>query len=198
MRGLIVDSAYATIGLGGAAVELVRSIDRLRVVAPRRARQLVDQGVGITRSLPGLAGREFDGPARRGRERIGAILTSDATREAVHRTRTARSRAKAAGTSVGRAAEGAVEAAEQGAALVTPKEREVRVEPPTARVSPRQARPRRRARTRQAKPASVKPASARPRSAKPRRTGAKAARPATFDDGQVRTGPDKERTVQQP
>src|SRR5512133_2951339 len=140
LRGFIVDSTYATIGLGGATADAVRSIDRLRLEAPRQAsvvgrqvperlraardrrvvsvRQRIDQGVATGRGLPGLAGREFDGLARRGRELVGAIRSSEATREAVHRTRTARSRVKAAGTSVGRAYEGAVEAAGQAATIV--------------------------------------------------------------------------------
>jgi hypothetical protein len=37
LRGFIVDSAYATIGLGGATDEAVRSIDRRRLEAPRQA-----------------------------------------------------------------------------------------------------------------------------------------------------------------
>ena len=99
VRGLIVESAYATLGLGGAAVELVRSVDRLRMEVPGQVRQLVDQGVATGRSLPDLAGREFQGLARRGRDLVGAIRTSNAIRQAVHRTRIARSRVKAATTS---------------------------------------------------------------------------------------------------
>jgi hypothetical protein len=97
--GLIVESAYATVGLGGAAVELVRSVDRLRMEVPGQVRQLVDQGVATGRSLPDLAGREFQDLARRGRDLVGAIRTSNAIRQAVHRTRTARSRVKAGTTS---------------------------------------------------------------------------------------------------
>lgn len=40
LRSLLTDSAYATIGAGGAAVELVRSIDRIRIDAPKQAREL--------------------------------------------------------------------------------------------------------------------------------------------------------------
>lgn len=184
-RGLIVESAYATVGLGGAAVELVHSIDRLRMEVPGQVRQLVDQGVATGRSLPDLAGREFEGLARRGRDLVGAIRTSNATREAVHRTRTARSRVKAAGTSVGRAAEGAVEAAEQAAAIVAvgtapTKERQIRVQPPKAQ---RPTTPRR------SKPAATRSSSAKPRQAKP-----KAPTPA---DGQTPTVPYEERTVEE-
>src|SRR5512132_3303857 len=169
VRGLIVESAYATVGLGGAAVELVRSVDRLRMEVPGQVRQLIDQGVATGRSLPQLAAGEFQGLARRGRDLVGAIRTSNATRQAVHRTRTARSRVKAAGTSVGRAAEGAVEAAEQAATIVAvgtvpTQERQVRVQPPKTQ---------RPATTRRSKPAATRPVSTRPRPAKP-----KAAAPA--------------------
>ena len=167
LRAFIVDSAYATIGLGGATVGIVRSIDRLRprpVPGPRRRQavpkrlrgardrgvasvhQLLVQGVATSRGLPGLAGREFDDLARRGRGLVGAIRTSEATREAVHRTKTARSRVKAAGTSVGRLAEGAVEAAEQAATIVAGNtapshERKPRIAPAKAPARARQARP---------------------------------------------------------
>jgi hypothetical protein len=97
--GLIVESAYATVGLGGAAVELVRSVDRLRMEVSGQVGQHVDQGVATGRSLPDLAGREFQDLARRGRGLVGAIRTSNAIRQAVHRTRTARSRVKATTTS---------------------------------------------------------------------------------------------------
>jgi Rho termination factor, N-terminal domain len=40
LRSLLTDSAYATIGAGGAAVEFVRSIDRIRVDAPKQVRNL--------------------------------------------------------------------------------------------------------------------------------------------------------------
>jgi Rho termination factor, N-terminal domain len=187
VRGLIVESAYATVGLGGAAVELARSIDRLRMEVPGQVRQLVDQGVATGRSLPDLAGREFEGLARRGRDLVGAIRTSNATQEAVHRTRTARSRVKAAGTSVGRAAEGAVEAAEQAAGIVAvgtapTEERQVRVQPPKAQ---------RPATSRRSRPATTKSASVRPWQAKP-----KAPAPAPVD-GQTPTGPYEERTVEE-
>src|SRR5919108_5717429 len=95
LRGLLVDSAYATLGLGTAAVELVRSVDRVRVEAPRQAQtigrqaperlasaadrsvdsilHLINQSVETTRSLPDRATREFESLARRGRDLVGAI-----------------------------------------------------------------------------------------------------------------------------
>ena len=121
LRGFLADSAYATLGLGAVAVEFARSVDRVRVAAPRQARTIgrqvpkrlvgaADRGISSVRSLPELATREFDSLSRRGRDLVGAIGGSAATGEAVDRARSARSRVKAAGTSVSRAAEGAVQA----------------------------------------------------------------------------------------
>lgn len=96
LRGFLADSAYATLGLGAAAVELARSVDRVRVAAPRQARTLgrqvpkrlvgaADRGISSVRSLPERATREFDSLSRRGRDLVGAIGGSAATREAVDR-----------------------------------------------------------------------------------------------------------------
>jgi hypothetical protein len=159
-RGILADSAYATLGLGIVAVELVRSVDRVRVEAPRQARTIgrqapkrlvraADRGISSVRSLPELATREFDGLSRRGRDLVGAIGGSAATREAVDRARSARSRVKAASTSVNRAAEGAVQAAERAGTIVAdrtePSEhREIRVEPAEVQVKPASAQVRTR------------------------------------------------------
>jgi Rho termination factor, N-terminal domain len=219
LRGFLADSAYATLGLSTAAVELVRSVDRVRVEAPRQARtigreapkrlagaadrsvdgvrHLINQSVETTRSLPERATREFDGLARRGRDLVGAIRGSTATREAVDRARTARSRVKAAGTSMGRAAEGAVQAAERAGTIVAdrtePSEhREVRIEPAEVQVKPARAQ----VRTRPAKaPATRRRATRRPAAAdrkqpQPRRH---ATEPAAAKAPQ--TGPYEERTV---
>jgi hypothetical protein len=88
LRGFIVDSAYATVGLGGATAEAVRSIERLRLKASHQAsvagrqapdrlraardrgvvsvRQLIGQGVATGRGLPGRAGRDPSGGPRPG------------------------------------------------------------------------------------------------------------------------------------
>ena len=160
LRGFLADSAYATLGLGATAVELARSVDRVRVEAPRQARTIgrqvpkrlvgaADRGISSVRSLPGRATREFDSLSRRGRDLVGAIGGSAATREAVDRARSARSRVKAAGTSVSRAAEGAVQAAERAGSILAdrtePSEyREVRVEPAEVQVKPARAQVRTR------------------------------------------------------
>jgi Rho termination factor, N-terminal domain len=150
VRGFLADSAYATLGLGAVAVELVRSVDRVRVAAPRQARTIgrqvprrlvgaADRGISSLRGLPEWATREFDSLSRRGRDLADAIAASTATGEAVDRAASAGSRVKAAGTSVSRAAEGAVQAAEGAGGIVAdrtePSEhREVRVEPARAQV----------------------------------------------------------------
>jgi hypothetical protein len=164
LPGLLVDSAYAYVGLGSAWVELVRSVDRVRVQAPRQAltiagqvpghlrdagdrgvtsvRNLVEQSVQTTRDLPVRASREFDDLARRGRDLVGSIRSNAATRQAVDRARTARSRVKAAGTSVSRAAEGAAEAAGEAATVVADRTEpatrsEVEVKPAEAQIKTR-------------------------------------------------------------
>jgi hypothetical protein len=153
LRGFLADSAYATLGLGAAAVELARSVDRVRVAAPRQARTLgrqvpkhlvgaADRGISSVRSLPERATREFDSLSRRGRDLVGAIGGSAATREAVDRAGSARSRVKAAGTSVSRAAE---RAGSVVADRTEPSEhREVRVEPAEVQVKPSKAQVRTR------------------------------------------------------
>lgn len=207
LRGFLADSAYASLGLGSATVELVRSIDRIRVQTPQRARaigkqtperlrHLVQESVSSTLGLPGQAARDFDGLVRRGRELVGAIRTSSATRDAVHRTRTARSRVKAAGTSIGKAAEGAVQASERAASIVATRtqpsrHRDIEVEPPKIQPAKTQVETRRTA-------ASRTPA-------KPRRTtrgrgdlGRRTAEAVTPSPprGPVQTGPYEERTVE--
>jgi DNA-binding transcriptional regulator YdaS (Cro superfamily) len=118
VRSLLTDSAYATIGAGGAAVELIRSIDRIRAETPRQVRTLGKQAPERLRTLRDQAGQEFDGLARRGRELVGSIRTSPATRDAADQARTARSRVKAAGTSVRRAADETAEAVSKAADVV--------------------------------------------------------------------------------
>lgn len=163
LRRFLADSAYASLGLGSATVEMVRSIDRVRVQTPQRARaigkqaperlrHLVQESVSSTLGLPGQAAREFDDLARRGRELVGAIGTSPATREALHRSRTARSRMKAAGTSISKAAEGAVEATERAATIVATetepsRQRDIELEPPKVQPAKAQVKTRRTAGT---------------------------------------------------
>jgi hypothetical protein len=148
IRSLLADSAYATIGAGGAAIEFVRSIDRVRAEqardlgkdAPNQLRQLREQSVASARSaidngvtsvrtlreqatkeldtLREQATKEFDGLAKRGRGLVGSVRDSAAVRQAVGQTRTARSRVKAAGTSVGRATEDTAKAVDRAGTIV--------------------------------------------------------------------------------
>jgi hypothetical protein len=145
LRSLLVDSAYATIGAGGAAIEFVRSLDRtgaeqarnLGKDAPNRLRQLREQGAANARSaldsgvrtlreqgingardLRDQATKEFDDLARRGRGLVGSVRDSAAVRQAAGQARTARSRVKAAGTSVGHAAEDTAKAVDRAGTIV--------------------------------------------------------------------------------
>jgi Rho termination factor, N-terminal domain len=188
LRGFLADSAYASLGLGGATVELVRSIDRLRVQTPQQARaigkqtpeqlrHLVQESASSTLGLPRLATREFYGLARRGRDLVDAIRTNQATREAVDQTRTARSRVKAAGTSIGKAAESAVQATERAATIVA------------ARTEPTQRR------EIEVQPPKVKTRTASGRQATARRSAA--ARAPSPPREQAQTGPYEERTVEE-
>ncbi|HEV8651322.1 MAG TPA: Rho termination factor N-terminal domain-containing protein [Actinomycetes bacterium] len=117
LRSLLADSAYATVGAGEAAVELIRSIDRVRVETPKQVRTLGKEAPERLRTLRGQAGQEFDGLARRGRELVHSIRTSSATGDAADQVRTARSRVKAAGTSVTRAAGETAEAVDTAGAV---------------------------------------------------------------------------------
>ena len=148
IRSLLADSAYATIGAGGAAIEFVRSIDRVRTEqarnlgkdTPNQLRQLREQSVAGARSaidngvtsvrtlreqatkeldtLREQATKEFDDLAKRGRGLVGSVRDSAAVRQAVGQTRTARSRVKAAGPSVGGAAEDTAKAVDRAGTIV--------------------------------------------------------------------------------
>jgi len=143
LRSLLTDSAYATIGVGGAAVELVRSIDRVRIDVPKQARgfgkdaptrlrQLGEQGASGARELRDQAGKEFDDLAKRGRELVGAIRGSAATKQAVSQVRAARSRVKAAGTSSGRAASDGATAVRHAGTVVADRTEPKPQQAPTA------------------------------------------------------------------
>jgi hypothetical protein len=152
LRSLLTDSAYATIGAGGAAVEFVRSIDRIDVPkqarelgkdAPARLRQLGEQGVSNARKvrvqgasgareLRDQAGKEFDDLARRGRDLVGAIRGSAAAKQAASQVRAARSRVKAAGTSSGRAASDSATAVRRAGTVVADRTEPKPQQAPTA------------------------------------------------------------------
>jgi hypothetical protein len=181
LRRLIVDSVNATVGIGGAAARLVRSIDRRRV-APRQARavgneaserlrggrdrsvtgirRLVDQSITTVRRLPAGTARRGAGLARRGRaaaEPAGADPASAAASETVDRVRAAPGRAKAAATSVGRTAESGAGAARRAASS---QRNEGEAKPARAQARTGRTRERR-----------AKPQQARPRQAMPQQAG---------------------------
>ncbi len=133
LRGLFVDSAYASLGASQKAIELLRSVDRsvdrVRVEAPKRLlalpkqapeamRAIRDQSIVNARNLRGQAGQEFEDLARRGRELVESITGSPTTREATTQLRTARRQVRAATTGVRKAAADSERAAEQAADIV--------------------------------------------------------------------------------
>ncbi|HVM13383.1 MAG TPA: Rho termination factor N-terminal domain-containing protein [Egibacteraceae bacterium] len=126
LRSLVADSAYATVGVGDTAAGLVKSLNHVAATAPKRVvgfglqtpklvRSLRDQSAENVRQLREQALNEFDELASRGRNLVETVRSSTPTREAVERTRTAKSQIKAATTSVGRAAATQAEAVEEAA-----------------------------------------------------------------------------------
>jgi hypothetical protein len=200
LRGFVVNSAYAYVGLGTASIELVRSIDRLRVEAPRQALlfgkqtprrlfRMVQRSAAATQVLPKRVNREFGAFANRGRNLVGAIRTSPATLEAIDRTRTARSRVKAASTSVGKATDASVQAVERAARLVVSRtepaeRREVQVKAPDIEITQAEVH----VRTRRVKGADQAKAPATRRRGKPTQAPSKPVR---------RTSPYEERTLEE-
>lgn len=120
---LLRDSGYATIGATDAAVAYVRRLGE-------RAEQVRDELPTIKtlrhpseltaslREIGSTVEERFGALAGRGREVVESLQGSRSTREAVTRTRVARSQVKAAATSVTRAGEAASDAVEDGAAKI--------------------------------------------------------------------------------
>ena len=113
VRALVRDSAYATLGVGGLAVGVVRNLGEkaaeLRAEAPGAIRTGVDPRQVTTRLERTLsqvrtgAGTEFERLSRRGRSLVEQIQRSSTTRRAAEQVGNARSQVKAATTSVSRA-----------------------------------------------------------------------------------------------
>lgn len=116
---LLRDGGYATIGATDAAVSYVRSMGSRAGQARGTLRSiklptpddvgatLRDLGVGVEEKFESLAGR--------GREVVGSLQRTTATRTATERARTARTQVKAAATSVRRAADAGVDAVDEAA-----------------------------------------------------------------------------------
>jgi hypothetical protein len=124
VRTMVEDTAYATVGLGDAAVGAVKSLPEtaseapvrilaLPMRAPEVAKTLRTEVVATARRFRGEAQGRFDELAARGRERVESIRSERKVRESIDRSRTARRQVKAAATSVSRAATTGVEAGVQ-------------------------------------------------------------------------------------
>lgn len=129
VRSLVVDSAYATVGVGDTAAGFVKSLNQvaaetpkrvigLRHQAPKVVESLREQSAAGVRHLREQAAQEFDELAIRGRNLVGSVRGSTATQESIDRTRTAKSQVKAASTSVGKAVSTQAEAVEDAAEAV--------------------------------------------------------------------------------
>lgn len=116
---LLRDGGYATIGATDAAVSYVRTVGAVANEAGGTLRTLkLPKPTDVTATLRGLGAgveEQFEALAGRGRQVVGSLQGSRATREAVDRTRTARSQVKAATTSVRRAGEATADAVDEAA-----------------------------------------------------------------------------------
>lgn len=114
VRTVVLDGAYATVGLGDTAVETLRQLPvkaaQLRNEAPKKVRSLTEDAPRDLKDLTArakvfrtTAERELDAYATRGRKVVQAIRGSASTQKALEQSRTARSQVKAATTSVRKA-----------------------------------------------------------------------------------------------
>lgn len=130
VRDLVVDSAYATIGLTDSAVAVLKTLPlkaaELREEAPvivktapkqatERVQALAGQGKAVAAELRTQADQRLGTLAARGREVVGKVQNSAATKRALDQSRIARSQVKAAATSVRKAVGAGVQAAEVAA-----------------------------------------------------------------------------------
>lgn len=127
-RALVSDGAYAAVGLGDTAVEILRTLPeqltKLRTEGPK-----VVEGVELRLATPAElrslvetaraeAATEFDALASRGRTVVTSISNAAATKRAFDQTRIAQTQLKGAITSVRRAVEQAADAVETAAGKV--------------------------------------------------------------------------------
>lgn len=130
VRELVVDSAYATIGLTDSAVAVLKSLPlkaaELREEAPvivktapkqatERVQAVAAQGKAVATGLRTQAEQQLGTLAARGREVVGKVQNSAATKRALDQSRIARSQVKAAATSVRKAVGAGVQAADVAA-----------------------------------------------------------------------------------
>lgn len=114
VRTVVLDGAYATVGLGDTAVESLRQLPgkavALRNEAPKKVRSLTEDAPRDLKDLTAKAKvfrtqaeRELDAYAARGRKVVQAIRRSSSTQKALEQSRIARSQVKAATTSLRKA-----------------------------------------------------------------------------------------------
>lgn len=134
VKNIVVDTAYATVGITDTAVEVLKSLPakaaELREEAPVRVRTLTTdapkqlterfqavttQGKATVTGLRGTVETQIDSYASRGREVIGKVQNSAATKRALEQSRVARAQVKAAATSVRKAVGATADAAEVAA-----------------------------------------------------------------------------------
>lgn len=138
VKNIVIDTAYATVGLTDTAVEVLKSLPakaaELREEAPVRVKTLsttltteapkqvtarfqavTTQSKATVTELRGQVENSIGSYADRGREVLGKVQNSAATKRALEQSRVARSQVKAAATSV-RKAVGATAAAAESAA----------------------------------------------------------------------------------
>ena len=134
VKNIVVDTAYATVGITDTAVEVLKSLPakaaELREEAPVRVRTLTTdapkqlterfqavttQGKATVTGLRGTVETQIDTYASRGREVIGKVQNSAATKRALEQSRVARAQVKAAATSVRKAVGATADAAEVAA-----------------------------------------------------------------------------------
>lgn len=138
VKNIVIDTAYATVGLTDTAVEVLKSLPakaaELREEAPVRVKTLsttltteapkqvtarfqavTTQSKATVTELRGQVESSIGSYADRGREVLGKVQNSAATKRALEQSRVARSQVKAAATSVRKAVGATADAAESAA-----------------------------------------------------------------------------------
>lgn len=134
VKNIVIDSAYATVGLTDTAVEVLKSLPakaaglreeapvRVKAVTTQAPKQLTErfqtvttQGRSTVTVLRGQVEQQITSYASRGREVVGKVQNSAATKRAMEQSRIARAQVKAAATSVRKAVGATADAAESAA-----------------------------------------------------------------------------------
>ena len=127
IRAALTDSAYATLGAGDYAVQLVRGLparlEKARAEGPTRAQELAKDLPTRARTFAQEAPervstelrKELEGYTTRGRKVVDTISSSEQTKRAKDQTETARSQVRGAVTSLRKAVDASTEAVEDAA-----------------------------------------------------------------------------------